>query len=229
MESTPTFKKSTPVYAAYATLMSALDNLRTHGIPSTGIIDKSLWDTQSGAVQSQLLLALRFLGLIDEQNRVQPDLPVLAKASPEQRKVLLKPIIETKYHSVISLGLATISQGQLEDAFRTFEVSGSTLDRAIRFFVKACQECGITISKRIVDKVRSSPAGPGRRRKASNGAKREGDDSDPAGQTQVSPSTLEDKLLDKFPAFDPSWPDALKTKWFEGFERLMKSSLGDGK
>jgi hypothetical protein len=227
MEGSNALKTSTPVYVPYATLLSALDNLRDHGIPSTGIIDKSLWDTQSGAIQGQLLLGFRFLGLIDEQNRVRPDLPSLAKASAEQRKALLKPIIEEKYHSVIALGLATISQGQLEEAFRKFEVSGSTLDRALRFFVRACQDCGIPISPRVAEKVRSATTTQIKRRRAAT-PKRDPESQLPpaAGIDSSSKLTVEDKLLAKFPEFDPTWPDAIKTKWFEGFERLMKSGLG---
>jgi hypothetical protein len=35
---------------------------------------------------------------------------------------------------------------------------------------------------------------------------------------------MREMLLAKFPEFDPNWPDPLKTKWFEGFERLMKAA-----
>jgi hypothetical protein len=33
--------------------------------------------------------------------------------------------------------------------------------------------------------------------------------------------TWEEKLLSKFPEFDPLWPEPIKTKWFECFERFM--------
>jgi hypothetical protein len=217
-------KTSAPVYVPFATLISALDNLRTHGIPSTGIIDKSLWDTQSGAIQSQLLLAFRFLGLIDDQNKVRQSLPVLVKATGEDRKAALKPIIEQKYQSIIALGLETISPGQLDEAFRKLNVSGSTLVRAVRFFVRACQECGIPISKRIAENVRSASVAAVRRPKKAPSKR---DVELPETREEHKPSNLEDKLLAKFPEFDPSWPDALKTKWFDGYERLMKSTLGD--
>jgi hypothetical protein len=38
------------------------------------------------------------------------------------------------------------------------------------------------------------------------------------------------ELLSKFPALDPAWPDDVKAKWFEAFDRLMNSiQEGGGK
>lgn len=34
------------------------------------------------------------------------------------------------------------------------------------------------------------------------------------------------QLLAKFPAFDPNWPDEIKTKWFEGFQQFMGHAKG---
>lgn len=215
---------SSPVYVPYATLTSALESLRTHGIPGTGKIDKSLWDTQSGAIQGQLILAFRFLGLIDGQNRVLPQLPPLVEASSEDRKPLLRKIIEDKYRSVMSLDLATISQGQLDEAIRNMGVSGSTLVRAVRFFVKACTEVGIPISKRVSEKSKTRPATNGAKKRRSAPAAKDPDETDeePSSGRRVT-SNWEEKLLEKFPQFDPDWPDELKAKWFAGFERLMGS------
>jgi hypothetical protein len=161
----------TPVYVPYATLISALDTLKQHGIPRTGKIDKTIWDSQSGAVQAQLILGFRFLGLIDDQKGVSPQLPPLVAAAPEDRKGLLKKIIEDKYRSILALDLETISQGQLEEAFRKFDVSGSTLDRATRFFVKACADLGIPIAKRFSERAR--PIGP-RKKRTSNAPRESG-------------------------------------------------------
>ena len=33
-----------------------------------------------------------------------------------------------------------------------------------------------------------------------------------------------EQLLAKFPQFDPAWPDDVKSKWFDAFDRLMKGS-----
>ncbi len=209
-----------PVYVPYATLISALDTLRQHGTPRSGIIDKSVWDSQSGAIQGQLILGFKFLGLIDEQKHALPALAPLVAASTEERKPLLKKVIEDKYRSILALDLMTISQGQLDEAFRKLDVSGSTLVRATRFFIKACTELGIPIAKRFSERSRTT----GPRKKRANGIRRVDDSSQPDGikpLTVHSTETWEQQLLGKFPSFDPNWPDELKTKWFEGFERLM--------
>ena len=218
---------STPAYVPYATFISALDALKRDGVPGTGKIDKTLWDTQSGAIQGQLLIALRFLGLIDEHNRVLPPLPLLVNATADERKPILRKLVESAYAKLVALDLNTISQGQLDSALREFNIGGSTLVRAARFFVKACQETGIPISSRVSGKV-PSPVGapsPQRKRKPSNGNRRTVEPlNDPSASSGGPTKAWEEKLLDKFPPFDPAWPDALKTQWFDGFERLMKAN-----
>jgi hypothetical protein len=222
--STPS-SSTAPVYVPYATLVSALDALRQHGTPRSGIIDKTVWDTQSGAIQGQLILGFKFLGLIDDQRRALPSLAPLVAASAEERKSLLKKLIEEKYRSILSLDLMTISQGQLEDAFRALNVSGSTLVRATRFFIKACTELGIPIAKRLSERTRS--IGP-RKKRSPNGSRQSSNvASVPINPNEQRSGTWEQQLLDKFPTFDPNWPDPLKDKWFAGFERLMGAKRGE--
>lgn len=213
-----------PAYAPYATLISSLDGLKKNGIPSTGKIDKTLFDNYAGSVRTQLLGAYRFFGLTDANNLVQPKLPELVNADQEGRKRLLKGLIEQKYARIIGLDLSTISQGQLDEAFRGFDISGSTLVRAERFFIKACVELGIPISKRISEKGSknaTTPRAPKSRGRASSSAKLHEKADHINGKPSHRSLTWEDRLLQKFPAFDPKWPDELKAKWFEGFERFM--------
>ena len=212
---------STPVYVPYATFISALEALKRDGIPGTGKIDKTLWDSQSGAIQGQLLLAFRFLGLIDEHNKVLPPLAPLVEATPEDRKPLIRKLIEKSYAPVLAHDLDTISQGQLDEQFRLLGVGGSTLLRAVRFFIKACQETGITISKRVSEKVRGGANPLPRKRRAGNGTRNNNGDSTNPPMTPTPAASWEAQLLAKFPDFDPDWPDELKDKWFAGFDRLM--------
>ena len=55
-------KNPIPPYVAYRTFRNFLVQLEKQGLP--GRIDRSVLSHKSGTVQSQLLLALEFLGLI---------------------------------------------------------------------------------------------------------------------------------------------------------------------
>ena len=222
MADSATSSNPTPAYLPYATFLSALENLGTHGIPRTGKLDKTLWDNQSGAIQGQIVIAFRFMGLINEKNEVLPALEPLVKSKGEERKIMLRQLIEERYDSILKLDLLTISTGQLEEAFRKYDVSGSTMERAVRFFVRACQDVGIPISKRVSDKVRVSSGQ--KRARRTNSVRREAAEEVIVPEPQPQPRRAwEEKLLEKFPAFDPTWQDDIKAKWFESFERLMKA------
>jgi hypothetical protein len=39
---------------------------------------------------------------------------------------------------------------------------------------------------------------------------------------QSESDSWENALLSKFPAFDPAWPDEVKSKWFDDFKALME-------
>jgi hypothetical protein len=42
------------------------------------------------------------------------------------------------------------------------------------------------------------------------------------GSGSASVNVWAEQLLSKFPQFDPAWPDEVKLKWFDAFDRLMK-------
>jgi hypothetical protein len=43
----------------------------------------------------------------------------------------------------------------------------------------------------------------------------------PGAQPATEPADLKSQLVGKFPAFDPNWDDAIKAKWFAGFQQLV--------
>ena len=48
----------------------------------------------------------------------------------------------------------------------------------------------------------------------------------PQSMDEIPDRTSWDKLLlNKFPQFDPSWPDEVKLKWFSAFDELMRRGL----
>ncbi len=128
-----------PVYIPFKTFLTAVETLE-QGLPDP--LDRSVWPSWSGGIQSQTLGAFKFLGLIDEKGHVQPSLHKLVDAKGEQRKIVLKEIIEEKYKEAVKLGEGNSTFQQLQDFFRQYGVESGTLERVIRFFLDACEYTG---------------------------------------------------------------------------------------
>lgn len=142
--------KNVPVYLSFTTFQSAVATLRTHGLPKK--IDRTAWDSRSGADQTQILSAFKFLGLIDENESTQESLHRLIQApgdSDEERKVLSE-LLRTRYSKVFEHDLKTMTPGQLAEAIGTYGATGTTKERAVRFFIKAARYCRIPMSPRFV-------------------------------------------------------------------------------
>lgn len=129
-----------PVYIPFKTFINALETLQ-QGMPRR--LDRSVWPSFSGIVQSQTLGAFKFLELIDDNGEVQPILERLAGTKGDDRKAVLREIIDKQYAEAIRLGEKNASFQQLLDLFRGYGVQGGTLERAIRFFLDSCDYTGL--------------------------------------------------------------------------------------
>jgi hypothetical protein len=152
--------KATPPYLPYKTLISSLENLG-QGVPPK--IDRSIWKNQPGSVQSQILSAYKFLGLIDDLTNPTPMLRKLVeqRASPAS---VLKPLIEDRFSEVLTHDLATMTTAMLNNEFETvYGVDGDVKKKATRFFLQAAKANGMTLSKFLLDQTRTS-SGPRKKR-----------------------------------------------------------------
>jgi hypothetical protein len=145
-------------YIPFKTFLTALDNL-SQGLPDQ--LDTSVWPSFSGGVRTQVLSAFKFLGLVDDEGHVQESLERLLDAN-QDRKVILRQILEQSYPEVVSLGRTNASPAQLSEAMRTYGVSGETLEKAGRFFLQAAQFTELRVST-LWKKVRRVPTS-GRRK-----------------------------------------------------------------
>lgn len=218
-------RKSLPPYVSYRTFRNFVDGLQL-GIPSR--IDRSYWgDRYSGSTGTQLMTALRFLGLIDGNGIPTTRLRQLVSAKGAQRPEILKQIAYTSFdflsERILDPQVATYSQ--LEEAFyNTYQVTGDVARKCIKFFVSLESDAGVPLSTFIMKKSRTIRADSIRKRtakKTSSGTNRNSAtplvvDSIPA---QI---TWYEMVLEKFPTFDPTWSDDIKLKWFEAFDALLK-------
>lgn len=157
-------------YVSFKTFLSGVQALRIHGLPKQ--VDRSVWASKSGADQTALLSAFRFLGLIDSNDSTQPSLSRLtdAQEATQSEKDALEHILRQRYAELFVLDLETVTPARLSEAVGKYRSQGSTRDRSIRFFLKATEYCGVKTSGRL--KVRR-PRGTGS--PAKNNGKKTGD------------------------------------------------------
>jgi hypothetical protein len=220
-----------PPYVPYRTFQTFLEFLLEEGIP--GRIDKTVWGTRfSGSSGTQLMTALKVLTLVDADGHPSNELEDLVHAEGDARRGLLRRILERFYTPVFDLDLARASKGQFHEAFRSFGTKEGVLTKCEAFFIRAAQAAGIELSKRILVGRHGSSKGraavaPARQRPATT----------PAIVAEKAPAQapvemvvqggslklkLADRILAKYPDFDPAWDAAVQAKWLEGMTRLYE-------
>jgi hypothetical protein len=216
-----------PPYLSYKTFNTFIEGLKV-GIPTR--IDRTVLSSMSGAVQAQLMAALRYLGLVTQHSVTQEKLAQLVNSEGPERQRVLTELFRGAYPFIFEgFDLQRATTGEIEEAFRKVGASGETIRKCVAFFLAGAKAAGIPVSPHIKTSRVSRTASP-RLKKAiainANGSDPRVPDEDPVVPQQPSTTSWSQMLLAKFPSFDPAWPDEVKTKWFESFDRLMKS---DGK
>jgi hypothetical protein len=172
-----------------------------------------------------MIQAIKYFGLVDGAGKPQEVFRALVKAEDSQRAPILKNLLLEKYPFVTNgdFNLANATSGQFEKAFRDQGISGSTVTKSVSFFLAAAEAAGIVMSPHVKapKPPRSNVAGKVRRKNPVGSASGAGNNATQPLSSQPSGSTAT-LLLNKFPDFDPTWTDELKTKWFASFETLQK-------
>jgi hypothetical protein len=224
---TETKKPEMPPYIAFSTFMSFIKGLGETGVPSR--IDKSLVRNMSGSNQSSLLAALKWFKLMDDAGQHGEALDKLVKASADPGPVL-RELLPGAYAFMAdgSIDLARATGAQIEEKFRAYGISGETVVKAMSFFIAACKEAGMPLSSHIKLPKVVRPNGAAKAKKARQSAKAAADaeddasDDDESGKTRTkAPKSGADALMEKFPSFDPAWPEKIQEQWFAAFAKMQ--------
>jgi hypothetical protein len=150
-------QKAVPVYLSFKTLQSAIQSLRTHGLPD--VFDRTAFDSRSGGEQTQILSAFKFLGFIDDASFTQPVLRQIVDVveGSAEEKDLLAAVLKDRYANAIKLNLESATPAQLEKAIADYGAGGSTKERSVRFFIKAAEYVGMKLSPRLTARKPRSP------------------------------------------------------------------------
>jgi hypothetical protein len=217
-------RKPLPPYVSYRTFRNFIEGLQL-GIPSR--IDRSYWgDKYSGSTGTQLMTALRFLGLIDSNGVPMTRLKQLVSAKGAQRASILQQIAYIAFN-FLSEGLLNpevATYAQLEEIFYTnYQVTGDVSRKCIKFFVSMESDAGVSLSPFIMKKSRAKRVGSGRKK---NSVRTNRNALVPPKTNNIPPNNnWHEMVLAKFPTFDPAWSDEVKLKWFEAFDLLLKKGL----
>ena len=159
-----TKKNESPPYIAFSTFLSFIKGLAKTGIPSR--IDKSLLRNMSGGNQSALLAALKWFNLIDDVGVHGENLAALVAAGDDVASVLRKLLPSAyKFMADGSIQLERATGSQVEEKFRAYGLSGSTVVKAMAFFISACKEAQVPISAHVKLPKVSRPNGLGKAKK----------------------------------------------------------------
>lgn len=132
-----------PPYGSFVTLNHLFDRMAEEGgIPAR--IDRSYLSNLPNSVIATTTQALKELDLTDDQLHPRPILVEIVE-NPDQRKSLLAGIIREKYATQLALG-PRATTAQLETVFREQGGSGSTVRKAIAFFLAAARYAEVPIS-----------------------------------------------------------------------------------
>ena len=201
-------KKPAPPYVAYKTLKNFLERFK-QSLP--GRIDRGLMGSMSGAAQSQVTTALRFLGMISESGIPTDVLRRYVAGDETARKVEMCTVLADSYPFIFGGGfdLSTATASQLREQFADYTTAtGETLGRCMAFLKDAARDAGLPVSPYILQgKTRT----PGVKKKAA--PRREEKNT---GRTSTAPPAPQ------HPAPQPSMP-ALSSLLLSGlFQRLPK-------
>ena len=145
-------KQATAPYATWSSFKTFLEQLADRGLPQR--IDRTVMSKMSGATQSNMRVALTFFKLTDTEWAPTDALKrlVASHGKGEDWKQALRDVIVTGYDPVLGeLSLETGTAQQLWHCFREHgNVRGSTLSRAVRFFLAALREAEVKHSRYFV-------------------------------------------------------------------------------
>jgi hypothetical protein len=224
MEQNKEEKKWAPPYIAYKTFLNFLEKLKAAGIPTK--IDRSVVPSWSGAIQGHLFSSLKFLHLMSQHGIPTERLSNLVNAEEADRQRILKDILVTSYKFLFENGvnLQRITSDEFRKLFDKEGVSGGTLPKAMKFFVEASKDAGMELSPYIGKFKGTSSRSTGSRTKKIDGERQP--PSSPAvppyGKQPEKNLSWQQIYLSKMPDFDPAWSEEIKTKWFDGMNKVLE-------
>lgn len=200
-------KVETPPYTSYSTFFNFLKGLKETTIPSR--IDKSVLAKLSGSAQSALIAALKWLSLIDDAGVPTSKLEALVHAEESKYPEILAAVLRDEYTFIAdgTINLAKATSSQVEQKFREYGISGSTVIKCVAFFISAAKDAKIELGPHVKAPKASSSNGGSKRRMKKQASASEQDDSEHTSDTDTEGVPVEMPGFIKIPIPLHGMPD----------------------
>lgn len=220
-------------YAPAKVIIDLIERYRSRGLPSPINGEVLARAGVSDSLSSRTLQALITLDLIDAEGKPSAALEGMGVAPEAEYLNRMGEWLTAAYADALQfVDPATANETDVRDAFRLYKPAGQR-DRMGSLFMGLFRHAGLAPEKTPTGgaaprkKTSGSPR-PVKPRsvppaKIDDGAGKAGTGTGAQQQQQDQPDYMK-ALLDKFPAFDPAWPDDIKAKWFDGFDTFMKGA-----
>ncbi len=168
-------------YTSFRTLLNLLDRFQGEGgVPIR--IDRGVL-TGSEQSKTQLIAALKALGLITHAGQALPEFGQLAMSAKE-RPQLIADLLRRHYAKQVDLGAHNATQDQLVETFEGMD--GETRRKAVAFFLHAANYAKIGLSPYFkTPRIKMAMAAAGKQRHKRNGSA--GSNGGEAGSAAASP------------------------------------------
>lgn len=205
----------TAPYTSFSTVLRLIERMAEEGgAPSR--MDRSYLSNLPGGAQTVFIASCKTLGLIDEDMHPTQTLEALIDASPDDRKGLVGELVRKHYTGPLSLG-DRATQAQLEEEFRKLNVSGSTMRKAVGFYLNALKFAEIPYSPNFkLPKVASSGSRTKRKPQTQKDPETPADNEDnsaPGGRDDLP--TLVLGLIERLPADGEGWTANEADQWLQ--------------
>ncbi len=219
--------KGLPPYTPYATWLQLIGRLR-QDLPDR--IDDSYLQflRVNQATRSTLYTALRFLQLVDEEDRPNEALAALVGSEGEEHREKLREIVNRSYNPILrGIRLKSTTPDQLRDKFRERGANGDVARKCSSFFVAIADDAGLDLSPHI-HRRRRQPKGRMLRKSKPATVETPKVDQAADGDDLVLPDAVAKAassslalILAKFPDYDAAWDDATAIRWRESVAHVL--------
>ena len=208
-----------PPYVTYATWARVLEDVKERKptqLDGSYFHELGLSDSTGVTVRA----ALWFLGLVEGDNMPTENLLELAEAEGDDRKRLIRQIVEEAYEPIVGqVDLEHATMGHLVDSFKRAGAEGNVGHKCVTFFLALAKDAGMTLSPSLLTKSRVGA--PQRRDLGGAVGSRGASNVQRSRSGRKSAGAGPGHLASKLPAFDPGWPKEVREEWLAHHRALQ--------